>query len=288
MLRLIGLFAALWGSAVLAQDSAHKLVLRSPKVGDKFQETRTEVQTQTITINAMGQTQSRTGESTTELVYVEEVQGVTEGVRKPTKLKRTYSKAVQKVDGKERELVAAGTTILITNQKDKHSYIVDEQDLPVGPMLQLLKREFEQNTKASHEDFLPKMAVKANDSWKIETEKLAEDLQQSGLIVDAKTARASGKLNSLDSKTGNGTMIVDLEFPISKFKNGPMETPVKEGLLKVKFEYSGNLNGTSGAYTGKVSAVSSLTIEQPQGTIVIENNSVRTEQAKPVAKTPEK
>jgi hypothetical protein len=94
--------------AVLATTAAGyeavEIKFDTPKVGERVKVTVEEKGEGKTTFTAQGNSQSKTDKKGKTFVYIDETLAVAPGGHKPTKLKRTYEKAITSADGKSTTL----------------------------------------------------------------------------------------------------------------------------------------------------------------------------------------
>src|SRR5689334_7951316 len=115
-----GVIAGLLVASAAGQD-AIELKRALPKVGERVKVTVEEKNETKTTVNIKGMEQAKNEVKTKSLVYVDEVLEVADGAKKPSKLKRTYEKAVTGSDGTNTTLSLEGKTVVVEKKGDKYA-----------------------------------------------------------------------------------------------------------------------------------------------------------------------
>src|SRR5207244_6890304 len=112
------------------------------------------------------------------------------------KLKRAYKKAQRIVDGDRRTLPFQGETVLIEKKADGFTFEIVDGETVMGEDAKELHEEFNKGGASKLvELFLPRKAVKAGESWKVDVGVLAKEFSKDGKIeIDASKCTGSGKL----------------------------------------------------------------------------------------------
>ena len=108
--------------------------------------------------------------------------------------------------------------------------------------------------KLVSDPFLPRKAVKVDETWKLDVTQLARDFTKDGKIeTDETKAKGSGKLLKVYQKDGKqfGVFELTVEVPVTALINDGNKTPTKEGKITIKLERDGPIDGTLGETTIK-------------------------------------
>jgi hypothetical protein len=191
--------------------------------------------------------------------------------KRATKIRRQYSKAVVKTNGKEQTLPHAGKTLLIEKKGDKYHFTIEGGEELKGKDAESLNRVFNKpNDDDSDNDeldkvFLPKKPVAVNDTWKIDPDELikamAKDPQQR-LPVDKSKATGKGKLLRAYKKNGRQYGVFDIEvklplkgeFPLGK----DTKAPIREGSATMHMKVDACIDGTSSDAVAEMSMTMDL------------------------------
>jgi hypothetical protein len=172
-------------------------------------------------------------------------------------IKRYYEHAERKVDGTRQTLPYQGKTLQIHKKNGTFVFEIEGDDVIYGKEAEELTEEFTKGgfTKLVAEPFLPRKAVKVNDTWKFDVAPLARDFSKDGKIdVDDTKSKGSGKLLKVYQKNGKqfGVFELLIEFPVTHLNNDGTKTPTKEGKITIKLERDGCIDGTLEESTVKV------------------------------------
>jgi hypothetical protein len=155
---------------------------------------------------------------TKSLVFIDEVLENSGDRNKPSKLRRTFEKAVQGKDGKDTKMAVDGKTIVIEKKDDKYVFAENGKEL-TGEARTLLEREFNKKALISKEGLQITYPAKVGDSTKIE--KMAEvfkDFDDGGIWIHDKT-KSTGKITLTKlykrDKAQCAVYEMVLEFPIT-------------------------------------------------------------------------
>jgi hypothetical protein len=184
---------------------------------------------------------------------------VADGAPKPTKVKRTYDKAVLATDDKETALPVEKKTVLIEKKNGTYSYTVDGKDVGVE-VAKLLDAEFNTSGKDNSQDiFFPKKTVKPGETWKIDTDALAKALAKQFKFDESKF-ESSGKLTRAYKQDGArfGVFEIKVTAPITDLGQ-KMPVTWKNGTFALDLSGDGVIDGTSSQ--GKSKMVMKVVIE---------------------------
>ena len=259
--------AVVLGASARGQD-AITIKTHFPAVGDKVKitvEEKTEIK---VTIN--GAKEPKVETTTKSLVYEDEVTGVSTD-RLPTKLKRHYTKAVVGTNGKDTTLKIQGKTVVIFNGfGDNFTYTVEgkgEAKLDADSVA-LLDNEFAHgNREKLIEVLCPAKALKLNDTWDLDSERLKLVLNDK-YDTDLKVVKPTGqgtlvKLDKLPKFDPKGkdpppkqTGAIKVILTAGVISTDKAQLKIKEGSLTITFDGDGVLDGS--VPQGKSEAVSTL------------------------------
>ncbi len=247
-MRLFGMaaaLAALLGASAAGQDAV-EIKIAYPKTGDRVKVTVEEKGETKIVATVMGMEQVKNEVKTKSLVYTDEVIENPANAKRPTKVKRSYEKAVTGGDGKAASLPLEGKTVLIEKKGEKYTFTADGKAVE-GDSLKLLDGEFNKPDKSdSRELMFPGKPVKAGDTWKIDPTKLAKELADKDFTLDAAKLAAEGKLVKAYKQDGKQFGVIELkvEAPITSLgAKSPLK--LKDGKLSVAINGDGVIDGSS-------------------------------------------
>jgi len=257
-MRVFGLTGVIAGLLVAsaAGQEAVEIKVAYPKAGERVKVTAEEKNETKTVFTVKGMEQAKNEVKTKSLVYVDEVIEVAGGAKKPTKLKRTYEKAVVGSDGKNTTLSVEGKTVLIEKKGDKYGFTVDGKAVE-GDALNVLEAEF--NKPSTKEDprelMLPKGAVKPGDGWKLNTDALGKELgDNKDLQLDTAKLTGAGKLVKAYKQDGRQFGVIEVKISVPVTGLGPkVPIKVKEGSMDITFTGDGVIDG--GTPKGKSTAV---------------------------------
>ncbi len=179
--------------------------------------------------------------------------------KKPTKLRREYTKAVVKVGDKETTLPYQGKTVVIEKKDGKYHFTIEGGEELTGKDAELLNRSFNKGGDDSDDDemektFLPKKPVKEGDTWTIDGAAIVKAFEKDAkqpIPVDKDKAIGKGKLLRAYKEGGRqyGDFDIDLDVPLKgEFPLGPGQTaPIQAGskmTMKVQIK-KGCIDGTA-------------------------------------------
>jgi hypothetical protein len=174
-------------------------------------------------------------------------------------IKRNYEHAERKVDGTRHTLPYQGKTLHIQKKNGNWIFEIEGEgdDVIYGKEAEELTEEFVKGgaSKLVNDAFLPRKAVKVNDTWKLDVAQLAKDFSKDGkLETDDAKAKGSGKLLKVYQKNGKqfGVLELTIEVPVTGLINDGNKTPTKEGKITIKVERDGCIDGTLEESTIKV------------------------------------
>ena len=258
------LVAVVTATSVRGQPDLHILKTHFPTVGDKVKVT-VEEKTE-IKITVSGAKVPTVVTTLKKLEYEDEVIAV--GDKKiPSRLKRHYTKATVKADGKDSAFKIEGKTVVIFNGfGDDFTYTIEKEKTKLDPdSLALLDGEFKKGNRERLIEVLhpTTKAVKVNDPWKLDSVKLVGVLNDN-YDTDFKVEKPKGegklvKLNPLpkfDPKKEprpKQTGVIEITADAQVVSTDKATFELKGGTLSFTFTGEGVLDGS--APQGKSTAV---------------------------------
>jgi hypothetical protein len=242
-MRRFGIAAVLAGLLAVsaAGQEAVEIKIAHPKAGQRVKVTATEKRDAKTTVGKNVLTESRTR----SLVYIDDVIENPGDAKLPTKLKRTFEKAVVGRDGKDAALPIEGKTVLIEKKGDKYTFTVDGKPVE-GESLRVLEGYFRGPNVDPRQLLLPGEKVKPGDTWKVDAAKLAKLFGEAsgGFTIDPQKTKAGGTLVRTSKQDGRQLGVIELrvEGPIVGLK--PQDTTIKGGKLTLAVTGSGCIDGT--------------------------------------------
>jgi len=232
MRRFIAVLAAslLAASAAPAADDAITIKIKKSGPGDVSDTTKVEKLTNKITITVGGSDEVKEESVSSTLVYRDEVIERPADAKRATKLKRTYKTAEVVKDNKPVDLGLEGKTVLIEKKGDKYEFTVDGNEVSAAAA-ELLTKEFAKEKHLTDDVLFPKGPVKVGETWKIDATKVAKELGEGGMVIDADKSSATGKLIKAYDKGGSkfGVLELTMDVVVTALKGGDQEIPLKQG-----------------------------------------------------------
>jgi hypothetical protein len=203
-------------SAESAQERFHTIKIRTPAVGRSIDVTEvTKINSQTkISRDGVDFKELKVDE-TREVEYAETVLEKDSGG--PTKLQRSYERAVKKVSGKPEVLPYERRTIIfdLLQGGSYHASLKGEPALP-GKMLRQLARDFSTPNQPALHRFLPVLLpsrpVKINERWTIDRDALTKALS---LSAEPNGSKASARLTKVYQKGNQQMGVIDFEITLA-------------------------------------------------------------------------
>jgi hypothetical protein len=193
--------------------------------------------------------------------------------KKPTKLRREYTKAVIKSGDKETPLPYQGKTVVIEKKEDgKYHFTIEGDKELTGKDAELLDRSFNKggnsDEDAMEKIILPKKPVKEGDTWTIDAADIAKAFEKEAVqsvSVDKEKATGKGKLlrayKEGDRQYGDLEIQLDVplkgDFPLSPGQSAPIQ-PGSKITTKVRLNKA-CIDGTASDYNAEVSSDTDLT-----------------------------
>jgi hypothetical protein len=255
MRGLLGAVLAAGLAATAAGQDAVTYKAYAFKKGDKTRTTRVDdaTSTTTVLVNEMVQKKNEVKKKT--VAYVTEVLEVGPDATKPARLKRTYERAVEEVDGKETKMSLDGLVVIAEKKGEKYAFTLAGGGAPDAKALAELDKSLNKKGSAE-EDFFPKGAVKPGDSWDL-TEKLLKEAvdEATQFGFDKEKSKATAKLLATSRKGGMlfGDLSVTADLPMTELRG---KQPIKlnpGSRMSLEMTGSGVLDGSSpeGGMTGR-------------------------------------
>ena len=257
---------------VYGQGEAITIKLKKSTVGDIAKETKLSTEILNVNGNAMGEAIKDETKKVTATAFTDEVLEVAEGSTKPTKFKRSYEKAEVTLKGETKKISVEGKTVLVEKKDKKFTFTIDGKPVAEDAE-QFLTEEF--SGKKDDDSFaflLPKDAVKAGETWKIDLAKVAKEFEDN-MTVDAEKSTGTGKLIKTYKKAGAtyGEFEVTIDLSIAKFGAGAQAFPVKPGaMMSIKFKMDGCLDGTEEAGQATMTMKGKVDANIPNAEIAVE------------------
>jgi hypothetical protein len=166
------------------------------------------------------------------------------------RLKRHYEHGERKIDGTRETLPYQGKTLLIEKKDGKFQFQTEGAagEIIEGKEADELNEEFNKGDfrKLINDHFLPRKAVKVDETWKLDVAPLAKDFSKDGKIeIDQNKSKGTGKLVKAYQKNGKQFGVIELviEFPVTHLINDGNKSPTKEGKITIKVARDGCIDG---------------------------------------------
>jgi hypothetical protein len=181
------------------------------------------------------------------------------------RLKRHYEHAERTVKGTRETLPYQGKTVLIEKKDGKFQFQIEGGETLEGNDAQELNEEFNKGDfrKLTTEHFLPRKAVKVNETWKYDVAPLAKAFSADGKTeIDEAKSTGSGQLLKAYTKNGRqfGVIELTMEFPVTHLMHDGNKAPTKDSKITIKLQADTCIDGTlddarlTGAVSGEVRA----------------------------------
>jgi hypothetical protein len=259
----------LWSAAAPAQDAITIKLKRSEQgsvtLVNKSETTTSKVKVEDAQGNAIV---DKVENKVVHAAYTETILE-RDGIKPPTKLERAYTKCQVKDGDETEDLGLAGKTVVIEKKDDKYTFAFKGGGEVTGAAATLLSKELsnKRETNADLEKLLlPKGAVKAGGTWKLDMEPILNDLFKKGGELEFHTAKATGtgKLVKAYKKDGRqfGEIRYQLTMPLKTIGKVPTQMTFNDG-AKMSMEITMDvcIDGTSeaGAMNMRASLVGTAT-----------------------------
>lgn len=230
MIRSVGLLVVLGllAGAAPAPDT-HTIKIKEAVPGDVADATSlTDERSEVKVVDAAGKAIVEQTESKIRtFVYRETIVERPDLKKRATRLKRHYTKAEVKADGKAQTLSYQGQTVLIERGKDdRYRFRIEGGKEITGDNAKYLDEEFNKNKSDIEWEklFLPSGPVRVGETWKIDPAPLVKEWTKDvkELTLDGAKATANGKLVEAYKKDGRqfGKMDFQVEVPIKDLAAG--------------------------------------------------------------------
>jgi hypothetical protein len=170
------------------------------------------------------------------------------------KIKRHYGHAERTVKGKRETLPYQGKTVLIEKKDGKFEFRIEEGDEVLeGQDAEELNEEFNKGDFRGlmTQPFLPRKAVKLNETWKFDVAPLAKGFSGDGKIeIDDAKSTGTGRLAKAYTKNGKqyGVIELTITFPVTHMDHEGNRIPTKEGKITIKLQADTCIDGTFGEF----------------------------------------
>ena len=243
-------------SLTAGAQEAITIKIAAPRPGDRSKVTLEDKTVTKTVFTVGGNEQSKDEVKTRSLVYVDEIIENPMNTKRPTKLKRTFEKAVIAKDGQKLNLPVEGKSVLIDKKGEKYSFTVDGKGV-TGDTLRILEDEFNRSGRGEVRDIMfPKKPVKPGESWQVDGKELAKTMGEQGPTFAEGAIRAQGTLVKAYKKGGKQFGVIEFDFAAPLTGLGPKSpVTVKEGKMTMKLSGDGCIDGTvaAGKSTSKMS-----------------------------------
>jgi hypothetical protein len=166
------------------------------------------------------------------------------------KIKRHYEHAERTVKGKRETLPYQGKTVLIEKKDGRFEFRIEEGgEVLEGQDAEELNEEFNKGDFRGlmTQHFLPRKAVKLNETWKFDVAPLAKAFTGDGKIaIDDAKSTGTGRLVKAYTKNGKqyGVIELTINFPVTHMDHDGNRIPTKEGKLTIKLQADTCIDGT--------------------------------------------
>lgn len=177
--------------------------------------------------------------------------------KRPTRLRRTYTKAEIKQGDTTKAYPWQGKTLLIDKKAKGYEFKLEGDRLLIGQEALPLAMEFPEEEQVKLDRlFLPRNAVAVGEEWKLDLDALVKEMTRSGsLEIDRDKATGTGKLVKVYQKGGRRYAVwtVRYELPLKSLGKGEGKMTAEAGSKqKAEFTYDGCIDGTSTSVTTKI------------------------------------
>jgi hypothetical protein len=164
------------------------------------------------------------------------------------KVKRHYEHAERTVKGVRETLPYQGKTVLIEKKDGKFEFRIEDGEVLEGKDAQELIEEFNKGglRKLISEHFLPRKAVKVDDSWKFDVAPLAKAFMADGKTeIDETKSTGKGRLLKAYTKHDKpyGVIELTLEFPLTHINHDGNKVPAKDSKMALRLQADTCIDG---------------------------------------------
>ena len=221
MTRVIWTAAIVFAAqSLVAAEDAYPIREKKVDVGDVFSiETSKTVSSTTKVTDAAGKVLSDQAGKTTETFVYKETVLAREAGKRPTRLRREYTKAEAREGDTNTPFPFQGKTLLIEKREGKYHYQGDDGKELTGAEVARLDEEFNQGD--DEDDFdrlvLPGKDVAPGESWKIDMAPIVKKFGQSSHSeIDEAKATGKGELRKVYTKDDHrfGILHCQLDMPM--------------------------------------------------------------------------
>jgi hypothetical protein len=183
------------------------------------------------------------------------------GEERPAKHKKTYTKALKRLNDKETKLTYAGRAVVFEFEKGKYK-VFAEGEPPLAPkdLEDLAKQANDPGGREIEKLVLPGKPVKVGDRWALDSKALAKIFKQEAKLDSEKT-KASASLAKVYRKGESqyGVLEIDLKMAVEEMQGLKFEKPAA---FDMRFTLDAPIDGSDTAgvmtMTGKIVGKSSL------------------------------
>jgi hypothetical protein len=301
MTRAPWLLAALVLVAGAAQaPDTHSIKLRDKTVGDVLEvDDQSTEQGQVKVLDSQGKAVMDKGDyKTGSFAYRETILDKPGEEKRPTRLRRQYTRAEVRVGTRVEVLPYQGKTLLIEKQDGKFRFRIEGGEEIAAKDAPHLDEEFNKK-QASGLDvrkvFLPDRPVRVGESWKIDPAPLIKELtrgEDSAVTVDAAKATAVGKLLEVYRKDSqlHGKLEIQVDLPLREFSRGNEKLALQAGsrmLVTVSADVCIDGSTNSGVMKSTMNMTANAVLPLPDGTqgkLLIASKVTGQEQRKDLSK----
>jgi hypothetical protein len=181
------------------------------------------------------------------------------------RVQRRYEDAERRVKGERQTLPYQGKTLLIEKKDGAFQFRIKDGEVLEGKDVEELHEEFNKGglRKLATDHFLPRKAVKLNETWKFDVAPLAKAFSGDGkLEIDDAKSTGTGKLIKAYTKNGKqfGVIALTMEFPVTHMIHEGNKAAAKASKITIQLQHDGSIDGTldeshlQGTVTGTVRA----------------------------------
>ena len=241
-----------WTSAIQAQQ-AFTVKLKDSGEGDVAVVKKNDTTVTMVTVvDGAGQVLVDKSDTKTEEREFKDTILKQEAGKPVTKRLREYIKAQSGQDGKVEDGVLQGKTFIIEKKADQYLFTDKDGEAVAGAVKAALQKEFAKKGDADatmEKLVLPKEAVKAGESWKIEMPMIVKEIsKEGGMVLDVAKSTGQGTLVRAYQKDGRqfGEMKFKMEMPIDTIGEGKGQLKFSSGakiVMDINFDVC--IDGTS-------------------------------------------